>query len=346
MNLRFGLLWSFRNPEFNRVPWQDLYRSHLDLIVDSEAMGYDNTWLTEHHFVDDGYSPSLLPIAAGIATRTSRIRIGTFLVLLPLHNPVRIAEDTATVDLLSNGRFDLGVGLGYRRKEFADQGISHTERGARLREGAEIVQRLLSGEELTYDGKFSQLKEIRIVPPALQQPHPPMWLGAIADKAIERAAKMGFHFQVVGPPTQVEHYDACLEAAGRNPQEYNTAQLRWIHVAQSREQAWETAAQALHHTASCYAQWFGEAHDTPGANIVSEHVPSVDEMIAKQEFDMFGELAIIGTPEDAKEMIADYIGRGRVTHLVCGMALAGLAPHHIRSSMEIFAKDVIPAFRK
>ena len=86
MNLRFGLLWPFRNPAFNRVPWQDLYQTHLDLIVDSEAMGYDNAWLTEHHFVDDGYSPSLLPIAGGIATRTSRIRIGTFLVLLPLHN--------------------------------------------------------------------------------------------------------------------------------------------------------------------------------------------------------------------------------------------------------------------
>ena len=346
MNLRFGLLWPFRNPDFARVPWQDLYRAHLDLIIDSEAMGYDHAWLTEHHFVDDGYSPSLLPIAAGIATRTSRIRIGTFLVLLPLHNPVRVAEDTATVDLMSNGRFDLGVGLGYRRKEFSDQGISHTERGARLREGIEIIQRLLSDESVSYDGKFSQLKDIRIVPPALQKPHPPIWLGAIAEKAIERAAKMGFHFQVVGPPSLVEHYDACLDAAGRDPQEYNTAQLRWIHVAQSRAQAWETAARSLHHTASCYAQWFAEANDKPGDDQAIVGIPSVDEMIAKQEFDMFGEPAIIGTPEDAKEMIAEYLKRGRVTHLVCGMAFAGLAPHHIRSSMELFAKDVIPAFQR
>ena len=109
MNLRFGLLWSFRNPAFNRVPWQDLYRTHLDLIADSEALGYDHAWLTEHHFVDDGYSPSLLPIAGAVAARTTRIRIGTFLILMPLHNPVRIAEDSATIDLISNGRFDLGV---------------------------------------------------------------------------------------------------------------------------------------------------------------------------------------------------------------------------------------------
>ncbi|MFT4583318.1 MAG: alkanesulfonate monooxygenase SsuD [Gammaproteobacteria bacterium] len=346
MNVRFGLLWPFRNPSFNRVPWQDLYRTHMDLIVQSEAMGYDNAWLTEHHFVDDGYSPSLLPIAGGIAARTSRIRIGTFLVLLPLHNPVRIAEDTATVDLMSDGRFDLGVGLGYRRKEFGDQGISHTERGARLREGIDIIQRLLSDEEVTIDGKFSKLNKIRIVPPALQKPHPPIWLGAVAEKAIERAAKMGFHFQVTGPTSSVEYYDTCLENAGRNPQEYNTAQLRWIHIAKSREQAWETAAQSLHHTAECYAKWFSEANDVPGDDQQTVGMPSVEEMIAKQEFDMFGENAIVGTPEDARGMIADYLSRGRVTHLVCGMAFAGLAPHHIRSSMEMFAKDVIPAFRK
>ena len=96
MSLRFGILWPFRNPEFARVPWEQLYRSHLDLIADSEAMGFDDAWLTEHHFVDDGYSPSLLPIAGAVAARTTRIRIGTFLVLLPLHNPVRLAEDTAT----------------------------------------------------------------------------------------------------------------------------------------------------------------------------------------------------------------------------------------------------------
>jgi len=346
MTLRFGLLWPFRNPAFNRVPWPDLYRAHLDLIVDSEAMGYDNAWLTEHHFVDDGYSPSLLPIAAGIATRTSRIRIGTFLVLLPLHNPVRIAEDTATVDLMSQGRFDLGVGLGYRRKEFSDQGISHTERGARLQEGIALIQRLLSDEEVTFDGQFSQLKQIRIVPPALQRPHPPIWLGAIAPKAIERAAKMGFHFQVVGPPDLVSHYDSCLEAAGRNPQEYNTAQLRWVHVAQSRAQAWETAAQSLHYTASRYAEWFAEANDKPGDDQATAAIPSVDDIIAKQAFDVFGEPAIVGTPEDAAGILSEYVGRGRVTHLVCGMALSGLDPHHIRSSMELFAKDVIPAFRK
>lgn len=346
MSLRFGVLWPFRNPTFARVPWEYLYGSHLDLIADSEAMGYDDAWLTEHHFVDDGYSPSLLPIAAAVAARTRRIRIGTFLVLLPLHNPVRIAEDTATVDLISNGRFELGVGLGYRRKEFSDQGISHTERGARLQEGIEVVQRLLSGESVTMDGKFSKLKGIQIVPPALQRPHPPIWLGALAEKPIERAARMGLHFQAVGPTALDKIYDEALRKHGRNPQEYNIAQLRAVYVAPSREQAWETAAQPLHYMSSCYAKWFAEASDKPGDDDWQKSMPSVDEIIRKQSFSFFGEDAIVGTPKDAIEMIHDYVKRGRLTHMVCATALPGLAPHLIRAGMELFAKDVIPHFKK
>src|SRR5579862_15337 len=134
MPLEFGLLWPFRNPDFARVPWDELYRTHLDLIVESEVLGYDEAWLTEHHFVDDGYLPSLFPVGGAIAGRTSRIRIGTYLVLLPMHNPVEIAESAAVLDQLSGGRFDLGVGMGYRRAEFESQGLSLRGRGRRMEE--------------------------------------------------------------------------------------------------------------------------------------------------------------------------------------------------------------------
>jgi alkanesulfonate monooxygenase SsuD/methylene tetrahydromethanopterin reductase-like flavin-dependent oxidoreductase (luciferase family) len=108
----FGLLLSFRNPPPGREPFTEIYRKHFDIAALAEDLGYNTIWLTEHHFIDDGYSPSLLPIAAAIAARTRRIRIGTFVILLPLHNALRIAEDAATVDIISNGRFDLGVGAG------------------------------------------------------------------------------------------------------------------------------------------------------------------------------------------------------------------------------------------
>ena len=100
--LDIGIILMFRNPPFNRSSWVDIYRNELEHAVAAEALGYDHVWLTEHHFVEDGYSPSLLPIAGAIAARTSTIRLGSYVLLLPLHNPIRVAEDVATVDVISN----------------------------------------------------------------------------------------------------------------------------------------------------------------------------------------------------------------------------------------------------
>ena len=343
MRLHFGVLWPFRNPEPTRVAWDEFYRSHLDLIADSERLGFDNAWLTEHHFVDDGYSPSLLPIAAAVAARTERIRIGTFLLLLPLHNPVRVAEDTATVDLISGGRFDLGVGLGYRAAEFDDQGVPVRERAGRMQEGLTIVGQLLSGESVTFDGRYNTLRNIRISPPALQQPRPPIWVGGSATKAIERAARMGFHF-LSGGAGSVDVYDNALRAGGRDPLDFNVAATIPTYVAPTREQAWQIAAEPLRYMASGYLQWTSEANILGG--VEAEALPSVDEIVRSQSMDFFGEPALVGSPQDVIEQIEHYRSRSRLTHLVCAMALPGMPVHQIRSGMELFAQQVIPHFRE
>jgi alkanesulfonate monooxygenase SsuD/methylene tetrahydromethanopterin reductase-like flavin-dependent oxidoreductase (luciferase family) len=346
LSLRFGLQWSFRNPAYARVPWDELYRDHLDLIAESEALGYDHAWLTEHHFVDDGYSPSLFTIAGAIAARSTRIRIGTFLVLLPLHNPVEVAENTATLDLISGGRFDLGVGLGYRKAEFENQGISRAGRGARMEESLEVVRRLLDGETVTFDGKHVKVRDLRIVPPALQRPHPPMWVGASVPKAIERTGRMGFHYMLGGPADRIGLYDEALRAHGHDPQDFNVAGMRPVYVAPSREEAWEVVARGLHHTASCYLDWFIEANDNPDADYAKIRIPAVDEIIREQSFDFFGENALVGTPADVIEQLEDYLSRGRVTHLVCKLSLPGMTTEQIRTGMELFANEVMPHFRK
>ena len=145
--MNFGFTLFFRNPPPYKVSFADLYRKEIELAVAAEELGYDTVWLTEHHFVDDGYSPSLLPIAAAIAARTKKIRIGTFVLLLPLHNAVRVAEDAATVDLISNGRLDLGLGQGYRVPEFVGFNIPRNERGPRLEEGTEVIRRVWTERE-------------------------------------------------------------------------------------------------------------------------------------------------------------------------------------------------------
>lgn len=159
MSIDCGILFPFRNPDFNRRAWTDVYRDDLALAVDCEALGYDHVWLTEHHFVDDGYSPSLLPIASAIAMQTRRVRIGTFVLLLPLHNTVRLAEDVATTDIIAAGRLDLGVGLGYRVGEFAGMGVSPRERGARFAEQLPLLRRLLDGERVSFEGKYHSLAD-------------------------------------------------------------------------------------------------------------------------------------------------------------------------------------------
>jgi alkanesulfonate monooxygenase SsuD/methylene tetrahydromethanopterin reductase-like flavin-dependent oxidoreductase (luciferase family) len=344
MSLRFGLIWPFRNPDFARVPWDELYRDHFELIVESEALGYDHAWLTEHHFVDDGYSPSLLTIGGAVAARTTRIRIGTFVLLLPLHNPVEVAEDTATLDLISGGRFDLGVGLGYRKGEFESQGVSRAGRGTRMEESLEVIRRLLSDETVTFDGEKVKVRDLRIVPPALQRPHTPMWVGGIAPKAVDRAARMGFNFLCGGHTDPAIEYAEALRRHGRDPQDYRVAGMRVIYVAPTREQAWEIAARAVHHTAACYLQWYVEENDDPAGAYAEmmRSMSSVDEILEQQSFNFFGEESLVGTPEDVIPKIEEYVTRGGITDLVCALPLGGISTEDIRAGMELFAREVIP----
>ena len=176
--MKFGLMYDFRNPEPWRRPFPELYRATLDQIARVDELGYDNVWLTEHHFVDDGYNPSVLTAAAAIAARTSRIRIGSFVLLMPFHDPVRVAEDCAAVDIWSNGRFDFGVGQGYRAEEFAALCIPREERSARLAEGVDLIKRLWTEDRVSFAGRFSQVEGLTLSPKPVQKPHPPIWIGA------------------------------------------------------------------------------------------------------------------------------------------------------------------------
>lgn len=340
MTLKFGVLWPFRNP--GGVAWDTFYQSQLDLIVESERLGFDEAWLTEHHFIDDGYSPSLFPIGAAIAARTQRIRIGTFLLLLPLHNPVQVAEDTAVLDIISGGRFDLGVGLGYRPGEFDAQGIPAGERAGRMRESLPILRRLLSGETVTVDGKYTTLHDIRISPPALQRPHPPIWVGGTAPKAVQRAADMGMHF-LSGGPGSTAIYDNALRTAGRDPDDFHVAATVPTYVAPTREQAWRIAAEPLRYMASGYLKWTAEASGTSEEELPT--LPSAAEIATQQSMDFFGEDMMVGTPEDVIAKIERHRSDTRLTHLVSAMALPGMPADDVRAGMDLFAREVIPYFR-
>ncbi|MGH7838145.1 MAG: LLM class flavin-dependent oxidoreductase [Candidatus Binataceae bacterium] len=338
--MKFGVMYDFRNPPAWQQPEPALYQSHLDQIVRLEELGYDHAWLTEHHFVEDGYNPSVIPIAAAIAARTSRIRIGTFVLLLPFHNAVRVAEDAIAVDILSNGRFDLGVGQGYRAEEFQALNIARPERSARLDEGLELIHKLFTGREVSFAGKYNHVTGMTLYPRPVQKDGPPIWVGCRTAKATERAARMGFHLLATLGPDPAIPYHAALRKLGRDPHQFNVAQLRAVHLAPSADQAWSEAAPHLHYMMTHYDQWLAEANDAAG----DKEVWKINSPADLRNSPIAGGL-MIGTADEVAAKLKKFRAEYACTHFIMASQLPGLDPRVATRSLELFAREVMPNFR-
>ncbi len=261
-DLSFGLWYDFRNPEPWAVPFESLYRGALDQIADAEQLGFDSVWLTEHHFCDDGYTPSPLVIAAAIAERTNRLRIGTNLMLLPLHNPIRLAEDAATLSLLSGGRFDLGVGMGYRELEFDTFGQSLRNRPSLLEEGVEVIRRAWSGAPIDFAGRRFSYGDVTVHPTPTTVPR--LLVGAMADVAIERVARIGDGFL----STQNAHQATFLDAVRRHRGDVDDAVIcagQWVIIADDPEREWARIGDHALYQMNEYVRWgaFGSPQQVP-----------------------------------------------------------------------------------
>lgn len=337
--MHFGIIHDFRNPARWHRPEPELYEALLDQIVESEQLGYSNIWLAEHHFTEDGYNPSTLTTAAAIAARTSRIRIGTYILLLPFQHPVRTAEDATCIDILSNGRFDLGVGQGYAANEFRSLHITRRERSARLAEGIELIRRLWTEKEVTFDGRFTQVTDMSLSPTPVQQPHVPIWIGARAVHAIRRVATMGCHLMATIGPDPAPLYVKTLEDNGHDPVDFNIGQIRMVYVAESEDQAWEDVQEHLHYSMQYYGTILAEANDAPGDASGWQFKDA-----SALRHSGFGRAAMIGTPDQVAQKIETFRKRFQCTHFVMGTQLPGLDPSKVTRSLQLFAKEVMPAF--
>lgn len=335
-----GLMFSFRNPPRWRRPWTEVYESQLEQARLAEQLGYDTVWLTEHHFAEDGYSPSLMTIAAAVAATTRRVRIGTFLLLLPLHDAVRVAEDATTVDVISRGRLDLGIGQGYAPHEFLGYGISRRKRASRLEEGIEVLRGAWTRDPFSFTGEHYRLQGIRLTPKPVQQPHPPLWIGAQGPKAVDRAARLGCHFLGIGDSSA---YDQALRRHGRDPADHSVAQLVWVHLAPSRGQAWNEVQEHVHWMLAVYGQWLREAGEMQGPPSLLSPPPAA-ALRSTSEPLLFR--PIVGTPQDVARGLEEFTRATRTTHLVLGMHFPGIDPRLSRRSMETFARELMPRLRK
>jgi alkanesulfonate monooxygenase SsuD/methylene tetrahydromethanopterin reductase-like flavin-dependent oxidoreductase (luciferase family) len=336
--LDVGVMVSFRNPLQWRRPFPDVYRDELATVQYAEELGFDTVWLTEHHFADDGYSPSVLTLAAAIAARTERIRIGFNLLLLPLHDAVRLAEDLATLDVLSNGRIDVGVGQGYARHEFAGFGIDRRDRLGRFLEGLDVLDGLWRNEVFSYDGRHYRIDGARLMPRPVQQPAPPLWIGATSEPGVRRAGRRGAHLLGLTHPRLQTAYDAARLDAGHDPDTARVLQLHWTHVADSDDAAWEEAAPHFHHLLTVYAGWITEAED-PGNTVRDATVPRLEALRTSRPtlfHPVFGAPGTVASALDASRQ------RFRTTHLALG-TLPGMAPARTRRSLARLAAEVVPA---
>lgn len=205
-------MYSLQAPAEFGVAAPQLYDEALEQLawVDAEAPGVDSVWLTEHHGFADGYLPSPMIVAAAVAARTRRLRIAQGIVLLPLYgHPLRLAEDSAVLDVLSSGRFELGVGMGYRADEFDAFGMELRTRKGRFDEGLDIIETALRGERFSYEGRYYTVLDGMVTPPPVQRPLP-IWLGAATPVARRRVAERG-HNLLISPLTDIEHTKAQFD---------------------------------------------------------------------------------------------------------------------------------------
>jgi probable F420-dependent oxidoreductase len=335
--IRFGMWVDFRNPRRWEQPSHRLWRELIEMVAWAETIGWDDVLLSEHHFTDDGYPPSPIVLASAIAMRTTTMRIGQFVALLPLYHPVRLAEDGATVDIISDGRFELGVGLGYRREEFAGYGIPIEGRGARADEALQIIRRLWQGESVTFRGRHFQIENARLSPLPLQKPNPPIWVGGYTPAAYRRAARYGDGMVPAGDlETASAAYRRELKAAGKNdshPRIASTAGgAMFFAVSNDPEKTWREMAPHVAYHINMYASWSG----------TTQSYPRIDDPATLKAFPGF--LTVV-TPQEAVVRIKAACAKVPIERWYTMVRPPGYPLEKARQNLELFATQVIPHFR-
>jgi alkanesulfonate monooxygenase SsuD/methylene tetrahydromethanopterin reductase-like flavin-dependent oxidoreductase (luciferase family) len=331
--LSFGYLYDFRNPVQWHRPWAELYAETLETIAWTEHIGYEGAWVPEHHNAADGYMPSPNVILAAIAARTDKIRLGSAIALAPLYHPVRFAEECAVLDIIANGRLEMAVAIGYRRRETAGYGVDFTKRGAMLDEFLEIVRRLWAGETVNFAGKHYSVNDAHIVPPP-PRGHIPLYMGGFAEKALARVAKYGDGY--FGNEEFCALYADKLRDEGKDPTQ---ARIRiqglFLVVAEDTHAAMEELAPYYHHVNNSYGEWLNED------KAIGIDNPALTPM-SLEAFKTSGILQI-KTPEKAISYFKKMQERISVEHFMMMMP-PGLPAARFKHYAELFAREVMPSF--
>ncbi len=335
MRFGFGLITCEQHPADRRSP-REIYAHALALAEEAERIGFDSVWVSEHHFIDDGYLPSLLPMCAAIAARTQRVTVGTGVLLAPLHDPIRVAEDAAVVDLISGGRLILGLGAGWRREELDAFGVPARQAGPRLERSVRVLREAWS-PELAREGYPGVA-----VTPKPTGGGPPIWIGALSETGVRRAGRIadGFLATEVTPESfarQVRWAAEERERAGRGAEPFVNAAVVSV-FAWPTEDAWERVRDSHH-----YVVWkYVDMEDARGRT----GPPATPPPLSASEEEELRRQILVGRPDEVAEQL------GRFRDLVDARSTSwarlywpGLDPAVQEEALAVFAEGVVPQLR-
>ncbi|MBV9862873.1 MAG: LLM class flavin-dependent oxidoreductase [Alphaproteobacteria bacterium] len=332
--MRFGL---FGGAQARRgLPAGDSARGYHDFIeynVEAEALGLHGSFLTEHHFTAIGQVSATLLLLTWMAARTTTLRLGSAVIVLPWHNPVLLAEQAATLDLLSGGRLDFGIGKGYRHNEFAGFRMPPEEAEPRFEEALAVLTRAFAADEpFSHHGRYWQFDDIMVEPPPAQHPHPPFWMAAGSPASIRNCARRGYNLLLdqFASPQQIGErialYRAELEAGGvrYDPMRVGVARNYWV-----ADDAAETEA-ALQRQAQAHDRLVALSRGAAGRP--ASHILAYSDAPGARE-----QHSLIGTPDAIARKLEELRGQGVAYVLLNGQGAS-------RPNLRRFARDLMPAF--
>jgi luciferase family oxidoreductase group 1 len=333
--MKFGTLQFFGWPE-RRTPIAEVFHRAIERIEVMDKTGYDAVWLAEHHFTGYSVCPTPHVMAAHVASRTRRLRIGTGVSLAAFYHPLRLAEEIALLDILSNGRVNWGAGRGFDPTEFRAFGVNVEESGKRFHEAVEIVHAAWQNERLTYHGEYWHFDNVEVLPKPQQSPYPPTWLAAGSEGAIKWAGKRGYSIMLGPHATFAENqqhlqlYQQELSRHGFSCDGREVPIARFIAVAATDAEAEEVARSGTQFLTKTYM-------NAGKATRPESQAQSVLVMDERKKIERYIDSVVIhGTPEKVIDKLQQLEAEGQLHYLMC-------APLS-HSSFSLFTERVLPKF--
>jgi natural product biosynthesis luciferase-like monooxygenase protein len=353
--MKLGMLHLFENPAGKTE--HEVIKEQMELMYEAETLGFDSVWPAEHHFTEYGYCASPQVSLAAVAARTKRIRLGTGVVVLPFHNPVRVAEDFAFLDLMSDGRVDLGVGRGYQPGEYAGFGLAdkQSESRAMFDEAVSLVRKCWTEERVTFKGKYYQVEDLMVRPKPLQQPHPPIYMACLSAESFRLAGHYGFHVLMSGAfglspdgaKAGIADYRAGRREAGLDPATGKIALLLKVYAGDTMDGARHDYAGPC----TWYYRTIAKYVAPPAGQGPIKSYELYTQTRGTAETLNFDDLAnsplmVCGDVDHCTEKLSALIEDYGFNELLCWTRIGGLESRKVLRSMELMSGLVMPRVRR